>query len=184
MNGDNIMKFMKKSNHYVFSINRALRNVKSDVLFNFINLDSLGITVVTCKVIFPSDLQVIENYINNINCIDTMEVDVPCLPQFKSYLKIIGIPYFQDDFSNHLMLKAVKYIIKQNQIFNNIVLVSKLCIIKMSPKLDMVIVWLDIWNIQSGSKARGLNCYFNVGSYITTIKSTNMNLGVLQYKNC
>jgi len=49
----------------------------------------------------------------------------------------------------------------------------------MLPKLDIAIIWLDIWDIQSGSKAKGLiNRCFNVESYITTIRGTNMNLGV------
>jgi len=94
MNRDNIMKFMKESNYYISNINRALRNIKSDVLVNFIHLDPLDITVITCKVASLSDLQVIENYIKNMNYINIMEVNTPCLPQSKSYLKIISIPYF------------------------------------------------------------------------------------------
>jgi len=79
MNGDNIMKFMKESSHHISNINRALRNVKSNVLVNFIYSDFLGIMVVTCKVTSSSDLQVIENYIKNVNCIDITEVDISCL---------------------------------------------------------------------------------------------------------
>ena len=108
MNGDNIMKFMKESSHHVSNINRALRNIKSNVLVNFIYSDLLGIMVVTCKVTSLSDLQVIKNYIKNVNCIDITEVDTSRLLQSKSYLKIIGISYFQYDSSNHLMLKDVE----------------------------------------------------------------------------
>ena len=73
----------------------------------------------------------------------------------------------------------VEDIIKKNHIFNNVMLVSKLHIIKVFPKLDMTIIWVDIWGIQSSSKARGLiNRFFNMGSYITTIRGTNMNLGI------
>jgi len=42
------------------------------------------------------------------------------------------------------MSKDVEDIIKQNQIFNNIVLTSKPHVIKVLSKLDMAIVWLDI----------------------------------------
>jgi len=94
MNGDNIMKFMKESSHHISNINSVLRNIKSDVLVNFICSDPLGIMVVTCKVTSSSDLQVIENYIKNVNCIDIMDIDISHLPQSKSYLKIIDIPYF------------------------------------------------------------------------------------------
>lgn len=71
-------------------------------------------------------------------------------------------------------------ILKNNHIFNNVSLTSKPQVIKVLSKLDMAIVWLDIWNVQSSSKAKYLIYrYFNIGSYITTIQSTNINLGVL-----
>jgi len=47
-------------------------------------------------------------------------------------------------------------ILKQNQIFDNINLASKPRVIKVSSKSDMSIIWIDIWDIQSGSKAKGL----------------------------
>jgi len=49
----------------------------------------------------------------------------------------------------------------------------------------MTIVWIDIWNAQSGKNAKILiNRYFNVRSHITTICGANMNPGVPQCKNC
>ena len=50
ISNDNITKFMKNSLVHVANINRALRNVKSEVLADFICLDPLGIIVVTNKV--------------------------------------------------------------------------------------------------------------------------------------
>ena len=44
----------------------------------------------------------------------------------------------------------------------------------------MSIIWINIWDIQSGSRAKSLiNQYFNVGKYIVTIRGANMNPGVL-----
>ena len=114
MNSDNIMRFMKESNLHISNLNRALRNIKSDVLVDFICLDPLGITIVTYKVSSTSNLQVIENYVKFINCIDTTGVEVPCLPQFKFYLKIIGIPYYQEDSTSPIASKVIEDIIKQN----------------------------------------------------------------------
>ena len=74
MNGDNILKFMKKSSLHVSNINRALRNIKSNVLVNFIHSDCLGITIVTYKVALLSNLQVIENYVKSVDCIDATGV--------------------------------------------------------------------------------------------------------------
>jgi len=82
------------------------------------------------------------------------------------------------------MPKLVKDIIKQNQISDNVVLVLKLYIIKISPKLDMTIVWLDIWDVQSRSKAKSLiNRCFNVGNNIATIRGANMNPDMPQCRN-
>ena len=58
-------------------------------------------------------------------------------------------------------------------------------VIKVSPESDMAIVWIDIWDIQSGKNAKMLiNRCFNVGNYIATIRGANMNSGVPQCKNC
>ena len=55
----------------------------------------------------------------------------------------------------------------------------------MSPKSDMAVVWVDIWDSQSGSSAKNIiNRHFNIGRFIATIKGTNMNPGVPQCKNC
>ena len=101
--------------------------------------------VVTNKVSLQSDLKIIEHYIKNVDNIDTCQVEVLCLPQLKSYLKIIGILYFpHNNMQDHLTFNDVKTIIKQNQIFDNITLVSKPQVIKASSKSDMSIIWIDI----------------------------------------
>jgi len=53
-----------------------------------------------------------------------------------------------------MLFDDVKKILENNHIFNDIVLMSKPRIIKVSPKLDMSIIWIDIWNMQNGSKAK------------------------------
>ena len=108
------------------------------------------------------------------------------LPKFKSYLKIIGIPFYpHGNLQDRLTLVDIETILQQNHIFDNITLVSKPRVIKVSPKSDMAIVWIDIWDVQSGQKAKMLiNRCFNVDNYIATIRGANMNPGVPQYKNC
>ena len=70
----------------------------------------------------------------------------------------------------------VEAIIKNNHIFNNIAIASRPRVIKISPKSDIAIIWLDIWDIQSRSKTKNLiNRCFNIESYITTIQGANMN---------
>jgi len=137
---------------------------------DFVYMDQAGIIIVTNKVASPLDLQTIKKYVKNLNNINAEKVKVPHLPQLKLYLKIIDIFYLLENTNTPILVDVVKSIIKSNYIFNNIVIVLRLCIIKVSPKSDMMIIWLDIWNVQSSSNARDLiNRCFNIGSYITMI---------------
>jgi len=86
---------------------------------------------------------------------------------------------------DRLTLSDVKLIIKQNHIFNNTTLASKPRVIKASPKSDMAIIWINIWNAQSGARAKDIiNRCFNVGKYITIIGGANANSGIPQCRNC
>ena len=62
------------------------------------------------------------------------------LPQSKSYLKIVGISFNSKKTNSYISLKEIKGVLKNNYIFNNIVLTSKPCIIKVFPKSDMAII--------------------------------------------
>ena len=141
MGNNNNIKFMENSSIYVTNINRNLRNTKSEVLVNFICSDPLGVTIVTNKVSLPSNLLIIKNYVKISENIDSSQVNSLCLPQSKSYLKIIGILYFlYGNMQDCLTLSDIELIIKQNHIFNNIILMSKPRVIKASPKLDIAII--------------------------------------------
>ena len=145
MSNNNMVKFMKNSFFHVANINRNLKNTKSEVAVDFIRSDLVGITIVTNKVSQASNLTTIESYMKNLESIDSSQVDMPWLLQLKSYLKIIGIPYFPNrNFQDHLNSSDIENIIKQNHIFNNVTLASKPRVIKVSPKSDMAIIWINI----------------------------------------
>ena len=186
MSGDNVSFFMKNSSLHVANINKLLRNAKTDVLVDYIRSDNMGITIVMNKVSQQSDMTIINYYVKNSNDINALQVEDSRLPKLKSYLKIISIPFYPHTNSQEkLNTTDIESILKQNHIFDNISLASKLRVIKVSPKSDMAIVWIDIWDVQSGHNAKMLiNRCFNVGNYITTIQGENMNSGVLQCKKC
>ena len=186
MSSDNAVSFMKNSSLNVANINRELRNAKTEVLVDYIHSDNTGIVVVTNKVAQQSDLSIIDRYVKNSNDINSLQVEDSRLPKSKLYLKIIGIPFYPHANSQEKLTSSdIETILKQNHIFNNISLASKPRIIKVSPKSDMAIVWIDIWDVQSGQNTKLLiNRCFNVGNYIATIRGANMNLGVPQCKNC
>ncbi|KAL9709245.1 hypothetical protein Ac2012v2_8329 [Leucoagaricus gongylophorus] len=149
MSNDNIVSFMKNSSTHVANINRSLRNTKSDVLVDYIRSDNAGISVVVNKIAQQSDISIIDNYLKNLNDINSLQVEDARLPMSKSYLKITGIPYFpySDNRQTKLSLDDIQNIFKQNHIFDNISLASKPRIIKVSPKSDMALVWIDIWDV-------------------------------------
>ena len=180
MSNDNNNAFMKNSAAHIASINRLLRNAKSEVAVDYIRSDPIGLSIITNKVVLQSDLQIIDQYMKKSKDINKLQVEKPRLPQLKLYLKIIGIPYYLNSKSQECLNSSnVEAILKQNQTFDDIKLAPRPRIIKVSPKSDMSIIWIGIWDIQSGSKAKCLiNCCFNVSKYIATVRGANMNLGI------
>ena len=144
MNNDITKEFIKESNSHITNINCALKAIKSSTIADFIHIDDKGIVVTTNNVVSSSDLQKIEKYVKNSLSSDTDKISLTRLPQSKSCLKIMGIPFISEKTNSYIALDEIKDILKNNHIFSNIVLISKPCIIKMSPKSDMAIIWIDI----------------------------------------
>ena len=157
MSNDNTISFTKNSVLHVAHINRLLRNAKSDIVVDFIRSDPIGPVIVTNKVANQSNLQIISQYIKRSENINELQVEEPYLPQSKSYLKIIGIPFFSNSKTqDRLNTSDIENILKQNQIFDNIKLTFRPRVIKVFPKSDMSTIWIDIWDHQSGNKAKCL----------------------------
>ena len=137
MSNNNKSKFMEMSNNHITNINRALRNIKSKVMADFICADQTGITIVINKVTSQLNLQTIEKYIKSTSNIDANKVEVPRLPQSKLYLKIIGILYLIENTNTLILADIVKSIIKNS---HNIAIALRSRIIKILPRLDMAII--------------------------------------------
>ena len=137
-------RFIKDSVSHVTNINHALKSIKSSVCTDFIYADNNGVIISTNNVASNSDLQEIEKYTKNSLQTSDDNIMSPWLPQSKSYLKIIDIPYFVDKSNTYISSEDIERILKKNHIFNDIVLASKPRIIKVSPKSDMTIIWIDI----------------------------------------
>ena len=141
MSSDNASSFMRNSSLNVANINRELRNARTDILVDYIKSDNTGIIVTTNKVAQQSDLAIINRYVKNSNDINSLQAEDPRLPKSKSYLKIIGIPFYPHaDSQEKLSSSDIENVLKQNHIFDNISLASRPRIIKVTPKSDMAIV--------------------------------------------
>lgn len=77
--------------------------------------------ITTNKVVTTLDLNTIEKYIKNISAVDSNKVIAPRLPQFKLYLKILGILYLIEDTNLPITTHIVE---KVTYILNDIVLAS------------------------------------------------------------
>ena len=172
-------KYIKDASVHIISINSTLKSIKSGIIANFIWADDRGIVISTNNVISPADLQKIKKVVKNSLQDDKDKIDSPWLLQSKFYLKIIGIPYLNDQTNTYISSDDIEKILKKNHIFNNVVLASKPWVIKVLPKSDMAIIWINIWDMQNRSNAKKIiNGRFNVGSYITMVCRTNMNPGI------
>ena len=168
---------------HIINVNKCLKNSKSDIVTDFIHITNNGIIITTNKPANNLNLSTIEKYLKSIQNVDSDSIESLYLPKSKLYMKIIGLPYkIEQDIISPDYIEGV---LKETHLFKDVVLASKPCIIKVSPKSDMAVVQMDIWDFQSGSSAKNIiNHHFNIGCFIATIKDTNMNPSVPQYKNC
>jgi len=65
---------------HIANLNSVLKNIKLDIMADFICIKQFGIIITTNKVAFPLDLQTIEKYVKNIDHIDSDDIEMPCLP--------------------------------------------------------------------------------------------------------
>ena len=89
MSGKNISSFMKSLSLHVANLNRLLCSAKSEVLTDYIYADPIGITIITNKISQQSDMAIINNYVKSLNDINSLQMDEPCLPKSKSYLRLL-----------------------------------------------------------------------------------------------
>ena len=174
---------VKSAHIHVANINVCLKNSNSDIIADFIHISNNGIIITTNHPANALKLSRIKNFLKKIENINPDQIKGLCLPKSKLFMKIIGLPYNSE--LRVVTFDFIEGILKKMHLFKNVALASKPHVIKVFPKSDMAVVWVDIWDSQSGSSAKNIiNCHFNIEQFITTIQGTNINLGVPQCKNC
>ena len=73
MRTNNISKFIFSLEDYITNINRALKNIKSEILADFVHSNHWGL-IITNKVTSQLNLSTIEKYIKNIDIIKTKDI--------------------------------------------------------------------------------------------------------------
>ena len=83
-------------------------------------------------------------------------------------MKIIGLSLNSE--SGMITPDFIESVLKETHLFKDAMLASKPRVIKASPKSDKVVIWVDIWDSQSGSVAKNIiNQCFNIGCHIATV---------------
>ena len=159
MSANNSEAIVLQVNVHISNINRLLKGVKSDVSVDLICSDNKEVIAAT-----PLDLSIVKRYVKELNNINSNDVMSLWLTQSKLYLKILKVFYFLENINLSITFNIIKEVIKNTHIFNNIILVSCPYVIKTSPKLDITVIQVNIWDPQNGIKAKCfINRCFNIG---------------------
>jgi len=80
MNIEHIKYFIRESSSHVTNINRALKNIKLNIMADFIQTNIKGVIISTNNIISLLDLQEIEKYVKSTLCAVADQIDSPRLP--------------------------------------------------------------------------------------------------------
>ena len=124
----------------------------------------------TNSVASAAELEVIKQWLKKTAGLgESTEVE-PRLPQSKSFLKILGMPYWDSKSSLPITPAQVEAALSNSPLFEGITLASMPRIMKASPSSDMSVIWIDIWDSQKGLKGKTLiNRSFNFGRHTATV---------------
>ena len=100
------------------------------------------------------DLSTIKKYLKSVQNVNLDSIKSPRLPKSKSYMKIIGLPYLSK--LGVMSPDIIKGVLKNSHLFKDVTLALKPYVIKASPKSDKAVVWVDIWDSQSGSCTKNI----------------------------
>ena len=172
MSRANVDKIMALSSIHVTNINRALKNIKSNIMVDYIQPETTGVTIITNNIASAADLQVIEKYVKNVKNIISEDIQALRLPQSKSYLKIIGILYLIENTNIPINSDFIELVIKSSHIFNDLSLTSKPRIIKALYKSDITVVWIDIWDTQRDKNAKIIDASILEATLLLSVEQT------------
>ena len=134
----NTKLIINSASQHITNINKCLKNIKSDIIIDFIYVTNNRVIITMNKLANISNLSTIEKYIKSISNINSDSINSSHLPKSKLYLKIVGLPHKMEQ--DILTPEIAKGVLKESCLFEDIELASKLCIIKAFPKYDIIVV--------------------------------------------
>jgi len=77
MSTNNSKEVISKVNEHILNINRLLKGVKSNISTDYIPSDNKGVFITTNKIAAPSNLNIVEKYMKDLNNIITSDIMSP-----------------------------------------------------------------------------------------------------------
>ena len=97
MSSKNINIIVLETNYHIVNINRLLKNVKSDILTDFICSNNKRAIITTNKIAVASDINIMKKYIKELEDINSNNVISFYFLQFKLYLKNLEVLYYSEN---------------------------------------------------------------------------------------
>ena len=117
---DNSSIIGSNTNFHINIINRHLKDANSNNSANFIHVDKVSIIITTSITASEQDMRTIKKAIKNSKKINKDSVKSLHLPQSKSYLKILGLPYFIKNINDLITSQVFEEVLKESHIFKDI----------------------------------------------------------------
>ena len=169
----------------VESCNKGLVSAHSKLRVESVHKAWDGVSMSTNFVASVAELEMIKQQVKKTDGLsDNTEVE-PCLPQSKSFLKNLGVLYWDSNSFLPITPAQVAEALSSSLFFESIILVSMSCIMKASPSSDISVIQVNIWDSQKSSKNKTLiNHLFNFGCHTVMVRGAAMYPRVAQYHNC
>ena len=169
----------------VQSCNKGLVEARSKLRVESVRKAWDGVSMSTNSVASVAELEVIKQWLKKTAGLGEITEVEPHLPQSKSFLKVLGVLYWDSKTSLPVTPAQIAEALSSSLLFEGVTLVSMPHIMKASPSSDMSVIWTDIWDSQKGSKGKTLiNRSFNFGHHTATVRRTAMHPEVTQCCNC
>jgi len=89
-------------------------------------------------------LEVIKQWLKKTASLSENTEMEPCLPQSKSFLRVLGVPYWNSNTFLPITSAQVVAALSSSSLFEDVTLISLSHIMKASPSSDMSVIWIDI----------------------------------------
>ena len=130
----------------VESCNKGLVSACSKLRVESVRKTWDGVSMSTNSVASVAELEVIKQWLKKTAGLGEITEVEPRLPQSKSFLKVLGVPYWDSKTSLPITPAQVAEALSSSPLFEGVTLASMPHIMKASPSSDMSVIWIDIWD--------------------------------------